>query len=168
MDGERDAASPTLVPHLYCHIQPGTTTAACWRAWITANWMPASPTLYRDCTARTGQYDDRGLLEGLDHGDPDALDRHHLAALMDADSALEMSPDHVRAHLRRAQALSKLGRWVMEWDRRPRNRWAGRRWHRCFDGRQLCTGDEPWLCASAARQRTGAGQAQMAGTGMGQ
>ena len=57
-----------------------------------------------------GQADCSGLLEGLDHGEDEALRRHWEAALMDADSAVAMDPGYAKAYLRRAQALMRLQR----------------------------------------------------------
>ncbi|KAG1668888.1 hypothetical protein FOA52_016057 [Chlamydomonas sp. UWO 241] len=57
-----------------------------------------------------GAFDDRGLLEGVDHGDATALQRHYKAALLDAESALELDGSYAKAHLRRATALALLAR----------------------------------------------------------
>ncbi len=52
----------------------------------------------------------RGLLEGVDLSEPEALARHSEAALMDAESAIAMDPGFGKAYLRKAQALQRLDR----------------------------------------------------------
>jgi hypothetical protein len=62
------------------------------------------------CTC-AGSYDDRGLLEDMDLGGEDAEHRHYLAALLDAESALDLDPAFPKAYLRKAQALLRLDRY---------------------------------------------------------
>jgi hypothetical protein len=62
------------------------------------------------CVYSSGQVDQLGLLEGLDHGEEGALTRHWDAALMDAESALGMGASYLKAYWRKAQALSRLQR----------------------------------------------------------
>lgn len=61
-----------------------------------------------------GMPDMCGLLEGVDLSDssmqPMVTSKHYEAALLDADSALGLDPSNVKAHLRKAQALAKLGK----------------------------------------------------------
>lgn len=47
----------------------------------------------------------------MDLGGEDAAHRHYLAALLDAESAIELDSEYPKAYLRKGQALVRLGRY---------------------------------------------------------